>query len=335
MELSGDIWNPEENGSAATDETLLSCYAKALQNQVDLGPPYVSKILRYCHMICYLVIYFLGGFLNIIVLMLVLKFKKLHTISFALALQIVIINLIIVLVILFFNIVTSIANRWLFGEYVCAIIGAIQFITYVARIVLMLVFVIDRFLNVFLPFPYPKRRLKIVCTLSVIAWLLVLAIAVIMLPGLLDCYEYLPLRKECYPSVHCSTACLTVMNLQACLIVLPSIIVSTVLYSCLFCKAKKAKRELNNSDCDVWRATITFTLMFVALFILIIPFFTWLIIYSVINAFIDTPVWMYIFTGLIFNMVTLIVVMDPIFIMRNRDVKELLSTISWMPRCFL
>ncbi len=101
---------------------------------------------------CYQIISFLIVlFLNTFVLVLLLKFKKLCTLSFTLALQIVLLNLVNSLI---FTIDIS-ANQWLFGEYICVMVGALHFIKYLARIVLMLVFVIDHCLTVFVPFAYP------------------------------------------------------------------------------------------------------------------------------------------------------------------------------------
>ncbi len=123
------------------------------------------------------------------------------------------------------------------------------------------------------------------------------------------------------------------------LIILPSIIAS---YCCLFWKAKKiAKKDVvsafgdENSFKKEWRTTITFCLMFVVLFILIAPFFIWLLVFRIIAVNIETPEWLSVFDGVIFNFVTLLVVMDPIFLMRNRDVRDVLSGISWMPKCLV
>ncbi len=103
---------------------------------------------------------FLGVFLNTFVLMLLLKFKKLWTLTFALALQIVLINLVN-------SLLFSTEVIRLFGESIC---GFLHFLAYITRIVIMmLVFVIDRCLTIYLPFFYPKHRLKTVCTLSVIS----------------------------------------------------------------------------------------------------------------------------------------------------------------------
>ncbi len=74
----------------------------------------------------------------------------------------------IVLVII--GIITTAANRWLFGEYLCSIHGEFSFFAHFMRIILMFTLVIDRFLTVFIPYKYPKYRLKVMCTLSLMVW---------------------------------------------------------------------------------------------------------------------------------------------------------------------
>ena len=331
-----------ESGSATTNDTSLTCSAQSLENAVNfsLSPAYIESIVKYFQMVNFLIVFFLGVFLNTFVLILLLKLKKLWTLSFALALQIVFINLVNSLLFAT-DIITNIADQWFFGEYICVLVGFLHFLAYITRIVLMLVFVIDRCLTIFLPFAYPKYRQKTVCTLSVIAWLLVFVIAIVMLPGLFDCYAYSPLRYGCGVSSRCSRACSILLNINTAVIVLPSIIMSTILYISLFWKAKKAK-ESDNAPANIqasdeqkkeWRATITFSLMFLALFILIFPFFFNRLVLNIVNAIIDVPRFWSVLSGLLFNLVTFLVVIDPIFIMRNRDVRDVLSGISWMPKC--
>ncbi len=154
-----------------------------------------------------------------------------------------------------------------------------------------------------------------------------------MLPGLLDCYSYSPGLEGCSATINCGRACLVLLNINTAVIVLPSIIISTILYISLFWKAKKAKESGNapantqasdeqNADKKERRVTITFSLMFLALFILTFPFFFNLSVFLIVCAIIDVPRIWYVLSGLLFN---LLVVIDPIFIMKNR--KE----ISWMP----
>ncbi len=172
--MSGDFWSSGEIGSAATNGTSLTCSAQSIENPMNssTSPAYIESqswnIIR-----CSL-------FSSTFVLVLLLKFKKLQTLSFSLALQIVLINLVNSLLFAT-EVISNIANQWLFGESICVLVGFLHSLAYITRIVLMFVFVIDRCLTIYLPFSYPKYRLKTVCTLSVIAWLLVFVIAIVML----------------------------------------------------------------------------------------------------------------------------------------------------------
>ena len=56
----------------------------------------------------------------------------------------------------------------------------------------MIVFVLDRFLNIFAPYKFPKLEAKATGVLSVLSWILALVASVIPLPGILDCYHYSP-----------------------------------------------------------------------------------------------------------------------------------------------
>ena len=333
-EMSGDFWSSRESGSAAinaTNGTSLTCSAESLENpkNFSISPAYIESILKYYQMVNYLIVFFFGVFLNTFVLVLLLKFKKLRTLSFALALQIVFINLVNSLLFAT-DLISNIANQWFFGEFICVLVGFLHSLAYTIRIVLMLVFVIDRYLIIYLPFSYPKYRQKTVCTLSVIAWLLVFVISILMLPGLLDCYTYLPFGYGCNVSGRCSRACSILLNIITAVITIPSIIISTILYISLFWKAKKAKANIQASDVQntfisEWKATITFSLMFLALFLLIFPFFLLLLVGAIIDTIFNLTRVLIIIAILLVNLVAYLVVMDPIFIMRNRDVRDVLS----------
>ncbi len=108
--------------------------------------------------IYFLVIFFVGSFLNSLVIFLVWKFKKLWTMHVAVSMQIVVLDLFIASIASIPPLANVLAYRWLFGSYVCTIIGFLSFCTKSVRTILMLVMVIDRFLSVFSPFFYPKHK---------------------------------------------------------------------------------------------------------------------------------------------------------------------------------
>ena len=134
------------------------------------------------------------------------------TLLFAVAFQVVLLNITITVVNVFLRVITTAANRWLFGEYVCVITGFINFMTYIMRVILMFVLVVDRFLTVFKPYKYPKHRAKVIAIMSCVSWLMVGAVCTVMLPKILDCYGYIPLAYYCGVTC-CNTSCDVLLNL--------------------------------------------------------------------------------------------------------------------------
>ncbi len=108
VELSEDMWGLGESGSALgsgsyafnnttsfdpKDNFSLSCTARSIQGSVM--PPYFKAGMitaRAFHVIIMSFLIFTGGFLNLLVVVLVAKYKKLQTVSFGIALQIAALN---------------------------------------------------------------------------------------------------------------------------------------------------------------------------------------------------------------------------------------------------
>ena len=189
MEMFTNNISLNNNSSMSINETQsLICAARNIQQEVSL--PYSTTwamIFRSFEIIFNILVIVFGALLNSLVLVLVKKFKSLQTLSFAIALQVIVINLVKVAISFPTSLVTALANKWVFGGYACAIAGFAIFSTFIIRMVLMLTLVIDRFCNVFMPFYYPKRRKKIMLSLTLAAWSLTILMSIIMLPGLNDC----------------------------------------------------------------------------------------------------------------------------------------------------
>ncbi len=150
------------SGSTLKDDmTFMTCAAESLQNDTVSVDPNYQPYVRYVQLVYDIFIFMFGLPLNWFLILLVIKNKALHTLSFAVAMQVVVLNIFIVSILVPITIISLSANRWLFGEYVCAINGALNTMTYFTRIFLMLVLVIDRFMTVSMPFFYPKYRHKV------------------------------------------------------------------------------------------------------------------------------------------------------------------------------
>jgi hypothetical protein len=121
---SRDIWDGSYDGSAENEilefdfvNFNLSCAARNIQGPLDL--PHSSTFtttMRAIQATFFAFNFFVGSFLNTLVIVLVAKYKKLQTHSLLLALQIVVLSLILALLSAV-SFVNTIVRRWLFGEY--------------------------------------------------------------------------------------------------------------------------------------------------------------------------------------------------------------------------
>ena len=242
-----DLWNVGENGSAYTNITEvdnLTCAASNIQGPVEL--PYslgFSAALRNVHAILNIILILAGVFLNGMVIMLVVKYKKLQTHSIIIALQVVSLDLLISLYILL-SVVNSIANRWLLGEYMCALTGMFGFIIALSRTFLMFVFVIDRYLSVFWTYFYPKHKIKVILCLSIASWLLSVLISIPLLPGILDCYYFIPLSWNCAFGLACHKNCSIYSNTFYAVVVIPLTIVPVFFYIKLYWRGRKVRKAM-------------------------------------------------------------------------------------------
>ena len=195
----------------------------------------------------------------------------------------------------------------------------------------MFVFVLDRFLCVFMPYFYPKHQIKAIVSLSVASWLYAIAASLIQLPQILDCLAYTQRLGTCLSNFNCSRNCTLLLNIIIPSGTVPATVIPIILYIILYMKARKirkADRTLStiagNHESD-WRATITFFLLFLSVFIVTLPTFTVKAIINLIYRSSEQPAAIYILSTICSHMIFLLPVTDPIVIMRNRDVKEIMK----------
>ena len=365
--------------------STLSCSERRLLG----GPLPISRtafdVFRYLQIILLMTGFPIGIILNSMVIVLVAKFKSLHQTTFYLALQVVIVDLCITLLVFPTTIATIIADRWVFGAAGCPSIGFFLFTFRNMRNFLMFVFVTDRLLTVFTPYWYFKRnnRQYVVVPLSILAWIFALIYGII--PIILDCHDYGRIAWSCtvkrgctYPKV-CDAYKLAS-------VVLSNVIggfIPLVMYIVLYCKARqlrkktptyqqkssgkftirtalsylkpdmksstsdtipneKRKRSIisqtsnttsdSSSDSTVVlkrrqrkeeKATITFLILFLALIGVSCPSLCFFVIgQSAFAAFrIRPPAEFIIVTIIVRTLFNFLVIIDPIAIMRNRDVR--------------
>ena len=321
------------------DNQTLTCE----EHQLEFGSPLpfpvdVSNVLRYMQAAYYIVCFLVGVFLNFIVTLLILCYKKLQTVTFVLALQILVSDLVNALLIFPTSTANAIVDRYVFTE-LCTSIGFAVFFMRNARIYLMSVLVVDRFSSVFMPFWYPRHRVKTVVFLSLGAWILSLIIALIPVRGLLNCYSFLRETWACIPREGCINK--MECNIYGYIWVALTNVCNAVillLYFILFFKtrrmrnkittfvgqgtkeervaaAKKLKRER--------RANVTFFLLFLALAGVSIPLGK--IILDVLGVVQPSA---YSLAGMLgWAVIHLLIIIDPIVIMRNGDFREIVKKI--------
>ena len=281
------MWVQDESGSTTFNNTWivpsqenlsLTCAARHIQDHKEL--PYsmtFTTTVRALQAIAYFMMFLIALSLNIAVIVLAAKFKRLQTHSFGIALQIAALN-ILVSVLYLIGFVNCIAHHWVLGEHVCVITGTLLLNYGNIRTLLMFVFVLNRFLFVFLPFAYPKYHRKALTALSILVWLLPIMTSILPMPHILDCYSLHRVSLLCTSLSVCGKDCMVFSNTNYTLVVIPGAIVPTILYIILCIKAWNLKKatvpiEANSSKGD-WKATITFFILFVTVFVTTVPTIT-------------------------------------------------------------
>lgn len=327
-------------GNFTSTNDTLTCVASSIMGQAYPYAFGLSVAARFGLILYHIFLYFVSIPLNALMVYLICKYKSLQTMSFVLILQVVIIDLVGALVLIPLTVISVGANKWLLGENMCIITGVVNYAIGFTRTEIMLCFVIDRFLQVHFAFSYPKYRLKTVCSLSVIS--LVAPIVLAAVPGFFGCYSFAPSIGQCHLSFNCGLICSVYRGIVSFLVILPSCVVPLFLYAGLFHKAKKinsrtapASVAIPSLDPDnnkrEMRATLTFFLMFVALFAVTAPHAITYIIGTTIYYSSTPPLAFQIVEAIFANVVSLILILDPIVLMRNTDVKDEIVKIKWLP----
>ena len=250
------------------------------------------------------------------------------------ALQLAIINLVFTTTVLFPEFITAVTGEWVFGEGMCQASGFLHDGFASMRFLLTLAFTLDRFFTVFLPFYYAKHGGKVSSLMSFVVWMVSLIRVSIPLRGGLDCYAYVPTFKTCTAVTCTETYILTIVGITALL----GDIIPFALYITLFIKAKKIKNKTqaalpNPTDTPASstarhnsRAMITFLILFLALIgCTTPPVVLYMVSFALPAEQGPNPI-LLIFQIIVgrtfFNALTVI---DPIVLMRNRDVREVLA----------
>lgn len=341
--MSGDTWIGETDmGENFSDP---SCATLNIQG-ASFDLPYSSNfinILRSFQAIFYFIILVAGIVLNTAVIALVAKYQKLKTLSFAIVLQVVALDVVMCLSVYLLRPITAVANRWMFSGHICAFTGYIFISVLMIRVLLMGVQVMDRFFSAFFPYSYPSKRSRMISIFSTITWAVPLAFFMLGFHGILDCFGFVPVAFICKFSPTCGFGCDVAIKFFLAVTFIPFIIVSIIFYALLYWKA----RRLNKSQITVpppltedgsvpedgtrvhikeWKATIMFFSLFLSGSLLTIPIdiFTVLVFH-----FPDypSPFW-FSMLSILFTLNSLLIVIDPVIILCHRDVRAIMTEIK-------
>lgn len=324
----------EFNATTFEDNFTLSCAASSIED-LSLQPySYVLlTIVRVLQFLYWLLLFFVGSFLNGFVIFLVVRYKSLQTISFTIALQIAIKNVLLASTNIY-ALVSVVANKWVFGEHMCSLSGAIFIAAALVRTSLLLAFVLDRFFLVFLPFSYPKHQKKAVVIFSMISWLN--PILVSMFGYVIDCYTFMVNLLKCSFDTSCHYICSVISALGHISVTIPGGVLPFFLYAALFIKAHKAKKAMispetlpsaRNPKPDL-KTTFTFFILFVTTFALLVPNLAITGIIVELYGGRRVPSSFYIIDIASASALNFLLVTDPLFIMRHRDVSEVIKAIK-------
>ena len=214
------------SGEDSLENVTLTCAERNLRTSNKTQYSTVTTIAIRSFMIVYFsTLFLLGISLNCFVIWLVATHKKLHTLSFGVALQVIVLNVMFSVFIFLPVLITSIAGRWVLGKEGCVLTGFMGLIAAFLRTSFMFIFVVDRFLSVLFPFFYPRHDIKIAVTLSVFSWLFMLGLSTINLPGILDSYTFIKFFNFCKASSTCNRGCSTLSNIYFSVVILPCTII--------------------------------------------------------------------------------------------------------------
>ena len=341
------LWSDyDHSGSGIEDDnTSLSC-----QQRLEEGFPLslsttIANTIRYIQIIYYTICYPTAFLLNMFVIFIITRFKKLHTMTFYFALQIIIVNVANIIIFFPSSMANAVEDRFVFTG-LCPVMGFITSFLLSARNLLMFVLVADRFCLIFLPFWYSRHRARVVIPLSIAGWLIPFTITLLLVTVLPDCFNFQRLTWVCLWGGGCKYVALCT-SYSAFLTTLINVgtIVAFLLYLALLCKAKKLRNKVtvlqSNGTIEErkiekrnkkreQRANTTFLILFIALVGVTFPAYIVLTLGNVaLNALNirPQPAGFTIASIFLASLYVLIFVMDPIVIMRNQDVREVLQTI--------
>jgi len=311
----------------------LSCVIQTLTNvsyeEKEL-PSVLTKTTGTVLLIYLPAIILVGFCLNILGILLVPTTKKLRTVFFIIATQIMCLDLAFA-IIEGVSLLTSVAGGgWVLGARLCLGASFIGAMLGFIRTSSLSALALDSFFYIFAPISYPKKRKKVVGLLLLLSWLVGVVVSALPLPGIFDCYGYQQEIHMCLFASSCNSTCKTSSFIFWIFILVPPFLLPVVLYILIFWKARELKlNRISRSQVD-FGVTVTFFLIFLCSLLFIIPLN---IVMSVLHHFTKSEIVDHITSVFNASVMFFIIVVDPLFILCNRKVKEALKMKMKM-KCF-
>ena len=337
LSLSANAGETDMSGSGSLPNDTQTC-AQLHQGPVEPSFSFThTAVERSALIFFYMNVCFFGTLLNSFVIFLVARFKTLRTIEFAFAIQIILVNLACSLILVPISLISLIRGQWFPGPTTCTIIGAIQLGFGTLRTLLMMTFVTDRFFNVFFTMRYPRYRKKFLGLALPLVYVVFLAVMIV--PAVRDCESFSPTTWICRINPHCRPECQTIRNVISLAVIAPATLLPVFLYIALFCKARNtvpAAHEMANDAETKGRASrafITIALMFFSLFLVNFPPEMLNVIANNLWPHLspDNSQWYHVLDSITLNTIIVTYLTDPMFILRNKDVREALPQLTWLP----
>ena len=176
--------------------------------------------------------------INLVIIYMIIRSKKLHQKAFYLALQLMVVNVLFALLVLPGVVVSSIAREWIFGKVICVILGMLNSAFFIAQYFIALVLTLDRFFTIFAPFFYEQHGTKVAIVMSLLLWLFALCRAIIVY--VLGCIAYVPSFKLCGSVGGCMPVCAATNIVTAGIVLLFCAILPILLYVMTVCERQTA-----------------------------------------------------------------------------------------------
>lgn len=311
------------NESASTN---LSCWEKSQEVSTSLRLPAFLAPLQASIFILYIAA---GLPLNCFVIFLIVKFKALRKRDFLLAVHVVVADLIVLFCLPVTILALLISARDVLGPSSCSAIGFLVLLFNGVRFTMMFVLCTDRFCAVFFPFYYSSRSGSVFFALPYLVWGIWVVVAAVPLG--LDCYGYEPTTGFCIMQSYCSAACNVYRFTSLSAMMFFGGFIPVVLYSMLFCKARRMARDSGSCETNAImhsrtrQATLTFFILFLALAGCSIPTY---LIFCLSPLAISSPLIFWAYFGISLSLFEAVLLADPIALMRNREVRESLNKLT-------